>query len=162
MDWLDLAQDRNRWRALVNAVMNLGVSQNAVRFLTRWGAVRFSGRTVLRGLVINVVCCADRHSCVVRIWKGHVGYWTAHWNMILLVRQHNSASCSHVNNKRKPSWHEREKRCAPWGVRSVACMWKKKIEMIVVSLPVLMTRDSACFFLCTLVQSVKLMLQRLS
>jgi hypothetical protein len=23
MDWIDLAQDRNRWRALVNAVMSL-------------------------------------------------------------------------------------------------------------------------------------------
>jgi hypothetical protein len=23
MDWIDLAQDRNRWRALVNTVMNL-------------------------------------------------------------------------------------------------------------------------------------------
>jgi hypothetical protein len=25
VDWIDLAQDRNRWRALVNSVLNLGV-----------------------------------------------------------------------------------------------------------------------------------------
>ena len=25
MDWLDLTQDKNRWRAVVNAVMNLWV-----------------------------------------------------------------------------------------------------------------------------------------
>jgi hypothetical protein len=25
VDWIDLAQDRDQWRALVNMVMNLGV-----------------------------------------------------------------------------------------------------------------------------------------
>ena len=34
MDWIDLARDRERRRALMNAVMNLRVPQNAGNFLT--------------------------------------------------------------------------------------------------------------------------------
>jgi hypothetical protein len=34
MDWIELAQDKGRWRDLVNAVMNLWVRQNAANFLT--------------------------------------------------------------------------------------------------------------------------------
>jgi hypothetical protein len=32
MDWIELAQDRDRWLTLVNAVMNLQVPQNVGNF----------------------------------------------------------------------------------------------------------------------------------
>jgi hypothetical protein len=34
MDWIDLAQDRDRWWALVNAIMNLWVPYSEGKFLT--------------------------------------------------------------------------------------------------------------------------------
>jgi len=34
MDWTDLDQDRDRWQALVKAVMNLHVPQNAGNHFT--------------------------------------------------------------------------------------------------------------------------------
>jgi hypothetical protein len=36
MHWIDMAQDRNQWRALVNTVMNLQVPQNIGTFLSSY------------------------------------------------------------------------------------------------------------------------------
>jgi CRISPR/Cas system-associated protein Cas7 (RAMP superfamily) len=47
MDWIELAQYRDRWRELVKAVMNL--RENAGNFLTSCKPVSFL-RTVLRGV----------------------------------------------------------------------------------------------------------------
>jgi hypothetical protein len=50
MDWIDLAWDRDRWRALVNAVMGLRFPQNAENFLTISEPVSFSRSILLHGV----------------------------------------------------------------------------------------------------------------
>jgi hypothetical protein len=49
IDWIDLAQDRDRWWALVNTIMNLRVPYNVGNSLTRWEPVNFSRRTLIPG-----------------------------------------------------------------------------------------------------------------
>ena len=40
MEWIELAQDRDKWLALVNALMNLPVPYTAGSLLTSWRAGR--------------------------------------------------------------------------------------------------------------------------
>jgi hypothetical protein len=48
MDWINLAQDREQWRTLVNTVMSLGIVQNVGKFLSSCTIGSFSRRAQLR------------------------------------------------------------------------------------------------------------------
>jgi hypothetical protein len=45
--WIDLAQDMNQWRALVNTIMNLRVPYNDLNFLSSCAFGGFSKRAQL-------------------------------------------------------------------------------------------------------------------
>jgi hypothetical protein len=47
MDWIELAEDRGRWWALVKSIMNLRVPYSVGNFFTSCKPVSFSRRTLL-------------------------------------------------------------------------------------------------------------------
>ena len=63
MDWIGLAQDRDRRQTLVSAVMNLRVPWNAWNFLTSCKPVSFSRRT-LHHAVSNTRPDSDTNTCM--------------------------------------------------------------------------------------------------
>jgi hypothetical protein len=52
MDWMDLAQHRDQWRALVNMVLNLWVPENVGKFLSSCTNGGFSRRAQLHGVIM--------------------------------------------------------------------------------------------------------------
>jgi hypothetical protein len=77
MDWIGLAQDRDRWWTLVSAVMNLRVLWNAGNFLISCKPDSCSGRTLHRGVskytvqFYSLVPCDStlQHVCIARLRK---------------------------------------------------------------------------------------------
>jgi len=51
MDWIELAQDTDRWRALIYTVMNLRDPWNEGNFYTSWEPFNFSRRILLHGVI---------------------------------------------------------------------------------------------------------------
>ena len=52
MVWLNLAEDRDKWRIAVIAVMNAQVPQNAANLFTRRETIRFWRRSLIRGVIV--------------------------------------------------------------------------------------------------------------
>jgi hypothetical protein len=52
MDWIQLVQDKDEWRALVDTVTNFGLHRGGVGiFLPSWATVSFSRMSVFHGVI---------------------------------------------------------------------------------------------------------------
>ena len=49
MNWINLAQDEEKWLGVVNTVMSLCVPYNAENFSTSYGTTGFTKMTVMHG-----------------------------------------------------------------------------------------------------------------
>jgi hypothetical protein len=103
MDWIGQVQNRDRWLALVNAVMNRRVSWSAGNLLSSWWLVTFSPMILLPGiiylfsstervlelvfviLVVHRSFCRHQLPCVRNIYVLH-SWQTEHYQSL---RRHN-------------------------------------------------------------------------
>jgi hypothetical protein len=94
MDWIGMAHDWDRWRALVSAVMNLRVPQNAGNFLTSWQSASFSRRTLLHG--VSYVWMAFLLANVGSAQHTIIGlpYWFWFWPLKVSENSEMSLTCS--------------------------------------------------------------------
>jgi len=49
VDWINLAQDRDQWRPLLNTVINPGLPYKAGNLSTDWATISFPRRPLLHG-----------------------------------------------------------------------------------------------------------------
>ena len=82
VDWIDLAEDRDKRRAVVNTVMSLRLPWNVGSFSTSWGRVSFSRKTLCSQLfgyldswqyIIKDVCWTQFRFASI-LWVSCMGY----------------------------------------------------------------------------------------
>jgi len=71
IEWIAMAQYRDRWRAFVNEVLNIRFPQNAGNFLISWGPVSFSRRICSMKYVSILNKCTEIFTAF-KILQSHV------------------------------------------------------------------------------------------
>jgi hypothetical protein len=68
MDWIDMAQDRDQWRVLVNTVMNLRDPLNAGKFFSSCTTGDSSRRAYLHGVIIDSATDSPQMKVILNTW----------------------------------------------------------------------------------------------
>jgi hypothetical protein len=62
MDWIDLAQNSDKWRDFVNTVMHIRVPYNVRKFSSSCTTGSSSGRAQFHAVIVNPRCFVMKHN----------------------------------------------------------------------------------------------------